>query len=132
MKISIARPLVASLLTAVFASLSAWAEVPLKDNSEIIGKWVLESVAAGINKPKIEENRIWEFRADGVLVTSGYNRHLKRDDTQQFKYTVESGKVKVEDAGRPGKTQDYAVYEKTGDVMILKGGIEGAYFFKKK
>jgi hypothetical protein len=110
----------------------AWAEVALKDNTEILGKWMLESVAPGLEKPKIQENRTWEFRADGVVVTSGYNRHFKRDDSQQFTYTVTDGKIRAEDAGRPGKYLEYAIYEKSGDSMILKGGMEGFYFFKKK
>jgi hypothetical protein len=110
----------------------AWAEVSLKDNTEILGKWLLESVAPGLEKPKIQENRTWEFRADGVVVTSGYNRHFKRDDSQQFNYTVTDGKIKAEDTGRPGKYLEYAIYEKSGDSMILKGGMEGFYFFKKK
>lgn len=111
---------------------SAWADVVLKDKSEIVGKWVLESVAPGIDKPKVEENRTWEFRADGVLVSSGYNRHLKQDDTKEFKYQVVDGKIKAEDPGRPGKPLDYVVHEMTGNTLVLKGGIEGAYFLKKK
>ena len=118
-------------LTGAF-NVSAWAEVQLQNNSEILGKWLLESVAPGLDKQKIQENRTWEFRADGVVVTSGFNRHFKRDDSQQFKYSVVDGKIKAEDPGRPGKTLDYSVYEKAGDTMILKGGMEGFYFFKKK
>lgn len=118
-------------LAGVLAS-SAWAEVPLKDNSEIVGTWMLESVAPGLSKQKIPENRIWEFRADGTLVTSGFNRHFGRDDTQSFKYQVADGKIKSDNPGRPGKTLDYVVYEKSGDTMILQGGLEGFYFFKKK
>ena len=131
MKIELACALVSVLSLGAISKL-AWADVALKDSSEIIGKWTLESVAPGLEKPKIQENRIWEFRANGVVVTSGYNRHFKMDDTQQFNYTVVDGKIKAEDPGRPGKTLDYAVYEKTGDSMILKGGMEGFYFFKKK
>lgn len=108
------------------------ADTALTANTEIVGKWLLESVSAGIGKPKIEENRTWEFRADGVLVTSGWNRHLKMDDTREFKYTIADGKIKAEDPGRPGKTVDYSVYEKTSSGMTLKGGIEGFYFFKKQ
>ncbi len=122
----------AFLSGAICASFSAWADVPLKDNKEILGQWVLESVAPSLNKPKIQENRTWEFRADGVVVTSGYNRHFGRDDTQQFKYSIVDGKIKAEDPGRPGKHLEYTVYEKAGDSLILKGGIEGFYFFKKK
>lgn len=131
MKISSIRVLVSVLLSAAFTA-SAWADVPLKDKSEIVGKWLLDSVSAGINKPKIEEKRNWEFRADGTAVTSGYNRHLKMDDSREFKYEIVDGKIKADDPGRPGKTVEYSVYEKSGDSMILKGGIEGFYFFQKK
>ena len=131
MKTKIASTLGVLLMSSAFSA-GVWADVPLKDNTEIVGKWMLESVSAGINKPKIEEKRTWEFRADGVIVTSGYNRHLKQDDSREFKYAITDGKIKAEDPGRPGKTVDYAVYEKSGDSLILKGGIEGFYFFKKK
>lgn len=131
MKFEIERVLAALSLSSALLS-AAWADIPLKDASEIQGSWLLVSVAPGLEKPKIEENRTWEFRANGVAFTSGFNRHLGQNDTREFKYTVVDGKIKAEDPGRPGKTLEYSVYEKTGDSMILKGGIEGVYFFKKK
>ncbi len=114
------------------ASMAARAEIPLKDGSEIAGTWQLESVAAGLEKPRIEENRTWEFRTDGTIVTSGYNRHFKTQDRHEWKYKIVNGKISADDPGRPGKTIDYAVYEIKGNELILKGGIEGFYFFKKK
>jgi hypothetical protein len=123
---------VGGLLAAGVFAVSAFAAVPLKDNSEIVGVWLLESVALGLDKPRITENRTWEFRADGTIVTSGFNRHFGRDDTQTVKYEVADGKIKAENPGRPGKTLDYVVHEKSGDTMILQGGLEGFYFFKKK
>lgn len=111
---------------------AVWADVPLNDISEIAGTWKLESVAAGLNKPRIEENRTWEFRPDGVIVTSGYNRHFKTDDRHEWTYKIVSGKIVADDPGRPGKTIDYSVYKKEGNELILKGGIEGFYFFKKQ
>ena len=123
--------IIGSIVFAAFGA-NVQAEVKLKDNTEIAGQWVLEYVAPSLEKTKIAENRIWEFRVDGVLVTSGYNRHFSRDDTQEFKYQVVDGLIKADNPGRPGKTLDYKVYEKTGDSMILQGGLEGFYFFKKK
>ncbi|MDD2767276.1 MAG: hypothetical protein PHT19_01000 [Methylococcus sp.] len=120
---------------ALFAGLSAgsaFADITLKDASEIVGSWQLETVSSSIKGPRIEENRTWEFRADGVIVTSGYNRHLKMNDVHEWKYQIVNGKISADDPGRPGRTIDYSVYEKTGDSMILKGGIEGFYFFKKR
>lgn len=110
----------------------AWAEVALKDRSEITGTWKLESVAAGLDKPKIEENRIWEFRPDGVIVTSGFNRHFKTNDRHEWTFNVVNGNIVADDPGRPGKTIDYAVYKMEGNELILKGGLEGFYFFKKQ
>lgn len=131
MKFRMMGAMVVIILTA-FSATSAQAEVPLKDNSEIVGTWVLESVAPALGKPKIPENRTWEFRADGTLVTSGFNRHFGKEDTQQFKYQIANGKIQADNPGRPGKTLDYAVYEKKDDTMILQGGLEGFYFFKRK
>ncbi len=110
----------------------AWAEVTLKDKSEITGTWKLESVAAGLDKPKIEENRLWEFRADGVIVTSGFNRHFKTNDRHEWTFNVVNGRIIADDPGRPGKTIDYSVYKMEGNELILKGGLEGFYFFKKQ
>ena len=123
---------VGSLILLGGLSNAVCGEIALKDSKEILGNWTLESVAPGLDKPKIEENRTWEFRADGVVVTSGFNRHFKTDDTREFKYSIAEGKLKLEEPGRPGKTSDYIVYDKTGNSMILKGGMEGFYFFKKK
>ncbi|BBL71062.1 hypothetical protein [Methylogaea oryzae] len=122
----------AATFLALCISGNAFAEIFLKDNSEIVGPWTLEFVAATLNSAKTDENRTWEFKADGTLVSSGYNRVLKIDDKMSFGYKVENGKILLTDPGRPHKPQTYEVYEKTGNSMILKGGSEGFYFFKKK
>lgn len=111
---------------------SSMAEVLIKDPNELVGKWKLESVAPGINKARISENRTWEFRTDGTIVTSGHNRILGGEDRYEWKYKIVDGKIIADDPGRPGKTMDYVVHEKGGDAMILKGGLEGFYFFKKQ
>lgn len=107
------------------------ADVPINDASEITGTWKLESVAPNINKPRIEENRIWEI-GPNMIVTSGYNRHFKGNDRHEWTYKIVGGKIMADDPGRPGKTIDYSVYKKEGNELILKGGIEGFYFFKKQ
>lgn len=120
-----------SLALGLFAG-AADAEVALTDASELFGKWKLEWVSPGINKTKIAEDRTWEFRPDGVIVTSGFNRILKSNDRYEWKYTLVDGKLVAEDPGRPGKPIDYVIYEKTGNSLILKGGLEGFYFFTKQ
>ena len=115
----------------LLGSTAAWSDIYLKDISEIAGTWQLESVAAGLSKPRIAENRTWEFKTDGTIVTSGFNRHFGTTDRHEFKYEVVDGKIVSDNPGRPGKPIEYVVHEKTDNAMILKGGIEGFYFFKK-
>lgn len=120
-----------------FSVLMGWAagaraDIALKNVSEIAGTWKLESVSAGLDKPKIDENRLWEFRGDGIIVTSGYNRHFKANDRHEWSFKIENGKIVADDPGRPGKTIDYSVYKMEGNELILKGGLEGFYFFKKQ
>lgn len=120
------------IVALIMACTHAFAEVRLKDSSEIAGTWLLEAVAPSLDREKIPENRTWEFRTDGTIVTSGYNRHFNRYDEQEMTYQIKNGKIVADWPGRPGKTISYSVYEKDEDHMILKGGIEGYYFFKKK
>jgi hypothetical protein len=127
--ISLLKPL---LLATAFVPLLAVAEVQLKDASEVVGTWTLESVAPSLTKAKIAENRTWVFGSNGVIVTSGFNRHFNREDTQQFNYAIVNGRISADIPGRPGKKEDFVVYEKTADTMILQGGSEGVYFFRKK
>jgi hypothetical protein len=122
----------ALLLVAAFFPLLAVAEVQLKDASEVVGTWTLESVAPSLTKAKIPENRTWVFGSNGVIVTSGFNRHFNREDTQQFNYSVVNGRISADIPGRPGKKEDFVVYEKNAESMTLQGGSEGFYFFKKK
>ncbi|MBM4201304.1 MAG: hypothetical protein FJ189_08465 [Gammaproteobacteria bacterium] len=121
-----------SALALLVVTTAGHGEVALTDAAELLGKWQLESVAPGIKKARIAENRVWEFRADGTIVTSGHNRILGGEDRYEWKYRLVDGKIIADDPGRPGKTMEYVVYEKDADGMILKGGLEGFYFFKKQ
>ncbi|CAL1239572.1 hypothetical protein [Candidatus Methylocalor cossyra] len=125
------RALVTAQLAALVSAV-VLADVPLTDPGELVGTWKLEAVAAALDKPRIQENRTWEFRRDGTIVTSGYNRHFKTEDRHEWKYRIVDGKIVTDDPGRPGKTIDYSVYKKEGNELILKGGLEGFYFFRKQ
>lgn len=125
------RTVMAALMVLMGVAGQAHAEYSLKDNSEIVGSWTLESVSSAIDKYRTPENRTWEFKADGALISSGYNRVIKVNDRMSFSYKVENGKIILLDPGRPNKPQTYEVYDKTDKSMILKGGSEGFYFFKR-
>ncbi len=106
-------------------------QVRLEDAKPLLGKWILEAVAPSLRGAKIPENREWEFRPDGKIVTRGWNRHFRRYDRQEFPYRVEDGKIITQIPGRKSGLV-YEIYELKGDSMILKGGMEGYYFFKRK
>ncbi len=120
-------------LSAFFLPLHTQAEmIKLNDKSEIIGTWVLETVAPSLKKTRIKENRVWEFREDGVIAITGYNRKMGTNSSQEVQYEVKDGNILTPQVGRPGKYLTYRVYEKSETLMTLKGGIEGFYFFKRK
>jgi hypothetical protein len=102
----------------------------IKSRSEIVGTWLLEWTALkkdrrGGNK----EEATWDFRPDGTVVISGYNKFLKHTTTFNKGYEiVEESVIEVKD---DTETTEYKVVEKGSDEMILKGPF-GYYFFKKK
>ena len=119
-------------LLAAALALPVGAEVKLADAGDVVGAWLLESVAPGLTKPKVDENRTWLFKSDGTLTVTGFNRHFNRDDEQKFNFEVVNGGLKIMTLGGGSKPTEYKVYEKTEASMILQGGLEGFYFFKKK
>lgn len=123
--------LVTAFVLILFSATVAAAGNPFKNSSEIVGTWMLEAVARGMDKAKTEENRTWEFKSDGTIVVSGYNRVMKMDDRMTFRYRVEDGKLVLIDPGRPNKPQVLEVHERTDKSMTLTGGWEGVYFFRR-
>ncbi|GAB6068010.1 hypothetical protein JCM13664_13290 [Methylothermus subterraneus] len=106
--------------------------VQLQDASPLLGTWTLVEVAPRITGPRIPENRTWEFKPDGTLITSGYNRHFKTEDRQEFHYAIKDGMIVTDVPGRPDKQLVYQVYDLKDDTLVLQGGVEGFYFFKRK
>jgi len=106
--------------------------VKLEDAKPILGKWTLVEVAPRATGQRILENRTWDFQPGGTLVTSGYNRHFKRNDTQTFHYEIKNGMIISDVPGRPGKQLRYRIYDMGDNTMVLQGGLEGFYFFKRK
>lgn len=115
-----------------FSAALAWAGEPFKGAGDIVGVWELEATAQGLGKVRTDENRTWEFKADGALVTSGFNRVTKKDDQMRFGYKVEGGKLLLIDPGRPNKPQILDVHERDKSSMTLTGGWEGVYYFRRK
>ncbi|MGR6034708.1 MAG: lipocalin family protein [Candidatus Nitrosoglobus sp.] len=115
-----------------FASISTvvYAQPIIKDRSDIVGAWALEMTAQkkdGSNSNK--EASTWDFRPDGTVVISGYNKFLKQDTTFEKTYEIaDNSVIEVKD---DSGTIKYPVIEKTDDEMIVKGPY-GYHFFKRK
>lgn len=107
--------------TALFWLPALNAQVTLKSNEDILGKWKVYAEAAkldGEKKPLMVE---WEFKPDGVLKTiatdaGGRTQEMKID----LKYSVEGGAIKKQASPGREKYESCAVVEKTGDGMVLK------------
>lgn len=115
------------------SSFSATAEEQFKDASELVGTWALTGTAKSRDSEKRPSNNIWEFRSDGVVVTSGYDKRLPGGDFEvSSPFKVEKGILMTAYPGRPGKFIEYTLIEKDQDSMILKQGLGQFMFFKRK
>ncbi|MEE9397681.1 MAG: hypothetical protein V3V31_11785 [Methylococcales bacterium] len=119
---------------SIICSSVAVAVEKLEDNSKLIGKWVLEEVAPrSLGGERIPEDRIWEFTKDGKMSSSGYNRILKKNTTQEMTYEIKDGNIVSPVPGRTNKVDTYSVYEIKEDSMILMRGVNtGFYIFRRK
>jgi len=108
-------------VVAVFFALSANADVVLKDNSEILGKWKVTAEAAKLDGEKKKVIVEWDFQDGGVLMSKATDvggRTLEMNIPVQ--YRVEDGVIKKQVAPGREKFESCKVVEKKGSEMILK------------
>jgi hypothetical protein len=113
-------------LVAIFFTLSANADVQLKDNSEILGKWNLHDEAVSLTSPKKAVTQEWEFKEDGTLISSASDVAGRISALKiALKYSIENGEIKKQSSPGREKYESCKVVEKEGSNMILKC----TYFF---
>lgn len=118
-------------LAALFFAFSANADVALKDNSEILGKWDLYAEATKLNGEQKAVTVEWDFKADGVLQTTATDSVGRTKEMKiAIKYTVENGEIKKQTTPGREKYESCKVVEKEGSKMILK--CTYLYFFLTK
>ncbi len=76
-------------LVAMFISLSATADVDLKSNADILGRWKVYAEATKIDGEQKPLTIEWDFKSDGILKQTatdsvGRTKEMKID----MKYTV--------------------------------------------
>lgn len=120
------------LTLIAFGSLPVQAEVALESNADLIGVWKLDGSAKDLDGPKRPGEQTWEFKKDGTLATSGYDKRLPGGNfSVSSSYVIKDGKIVADVVGRPGKKTTYTVIEKDGNSMIIKQGIGEYMFFSK-
>jgi hypothetical protein len=118
-------------LAAIFFALSAHADVVLKDNSEILGKWKVTAEAAKLDGEKKKVIIDWEFQPDGTLMTVSTDTNGRTQEMHiPIKYSVEDGVIKKQVSPGREKYEDCKVIEKQGSEMVIKCTF--LYFFLTK
>jgi hypothetical protein len=108
------------LVTLFFASF-VHADVLLKDNSELLGKWALtaESIKLDGDKKKVDSS--WEFKNDGTLVSIATDSLGRtKEMTVAVKYTVEDGLIKKQISPGREKYESCSVVQKAGSDMVIR------------
>jgi len=118
-------------LATVFLAFSANAEVKLKDNSEILGKWNLYAEAIKLDGEQKKVQVEWDFQADGTLMTTSTDSVGRTGEMKiPIKYSVDNGDIKKQTSPGREKYDTCNVLEKEDGKMILK--CSGMFFFLKK
>ena len=118
-------------LATIFLAFSANADVKLKDNSEILGKWNLYAEAIKLDGEQKAVKTNWEFQADGTLLTISTDSVGRTGEmTIPIKYSVENGDIKKQTSPGREKYDTCNVIEKDDSKMTLK--CSGMFFFLKK
>ena len=81
-------------LLAFFCAISVNAEVELKDNSAIFGKWKVNAEAAKLDGEKKQVIVEWDFKDNGVLQTKATDSVGRTKEMNiAIKYFIENGEI---------------------------------------
>jgi hypothetical protein len=118
-------------LTAIFFALSAQADVPLKDNADILGKWKVYAESSKLDGEKKKLIVEWDFKNDGILETTATDGSGRTQEMHiAVKYSVVDGEIQKQEAPGREKYESCKVVEKDNGNMILK--CKYLYYFLTK
>jgi hypothetical protein len=107
--------------TALLLAFSVHADVALKDNSEILGKWNLYAESSKLDGEKKAVKIEWDFKADGILHTTATDSVGRTKEMKiAIKYAVENGEIKKQTKLGQEKYESCKVVKKEGSDMIIK------------
>ncbi len=118
-------------LAAMLFAFSAQADVALKDESDILGKWNLFAEATKLDGEKKNVTVEWDFQPNGVLQTTSTDSVGRTKEMKiAIKYSVENGEIKKQSTPGREKYESCKVVEKDANQMTLKCAY--LFFFLKK
>jgi hypothetical protein len=129
-----AKIVYATILSLIgLCSMPLHAEIALESNAGLIGAWNLDGSAKDLDEPRRPGEQTWEFKTDGTLATSGYDRRLPGGNfSVSSSYEVKDGKIVADVVGRPGKKTTYSVIEMDNNSMTIRQELGEYMFFTKK
>jgi hypothetical protein len=108
-------------LAALLFSATAYADVALKDSSEILGHWVVSAESLKLDGEKKLIKSSWDFKDDGTLTAiSTDSLGRTKEMTVVVKYTVEDGLIKKQLSPGREKYESCSVAQREGSDMVLK------------
>ena len=99
---------------------------------QLVGLWELQGTAQKIDGDRNTEHQSWEFRADGMLKSVVEDRRADGTIALTVKYKLEKNTLLVQRAGRMNRWKKFQIVKVTDRDLIIRGGIEGYMFFKRK
>lgn len=143
---------ISTLAFSLLISSLAQAEETITDPSYFVGTWKL--ITAGpklVVETKKSDVRLketpydyllgsgnksfdetWVFGPDGKFTLTAKDHRASGMITSTSTYIIENNMLKIAKIGRPGKYFTYKVHKREGDELIIRGGMEGYYTFKKQ
>lgn len=108
-------------LAALLFSATAYADVALKDSSEILGHWVVSAESLKLDGEKKLIKSSWDFKDDGTLTAiSTDSLGRTKEMTVVVKYTIEDGLIKKQLSPGREKYESCSVAQREGSDMVLK------------
>ncbi len=118
-------------LTAIFFALSAHADIHLKDNTDILGKWKVYAESSKLDGEKKKLIVEWDFKSDGTLETKATDSSGRTGEMNiAVKYSVVDGEIQKQEIPGRDKFESCKVVEKDGSMMTLK--CKYLYYFLTK
>lgn len=118
-------------VAAIFLAFTANADIELKDNSEILGKWNLYAEATKLDGEKKKITVEWEFKNDGVLQTTSTDSVGRTKEMKiAIKYSIADGVIKKQVTPGRDKYESCKVIDKDDKNMTLK--CDYLFFFLTK